>query len=254
MPKHLRGETRLFVRGRETRLALGCSLQRWATVSRFGSTQSAIGRQFNLVLPNFRHLTISKPIGNRRRLNADRSSDLGLAAKVFKKVIRGHATSISHALRNVQEKYRHNLSNARYDSIMDKTWHFRLNEALEVRKHDWQDLFNYLASVKKITKPSVYAWKPEYGKQSHMMDGDNAAYVCSWLRINPMWLFHNTGPSGLEEAGTAKRIAKLVSDMTEEERKTLEVYLMIDAQRKKASESLAVQHQSTDLDSDRAAQ
>ena len=118
MQKHLRGKPGCQSGRRETRLALGCSLQRWATVGRLGSTQSAIGRQFNLVLPNFRHFTISEPIGNRRRLNADRSSDLGLAAKVFKKVIRGHATSISHALRLVQEKYRHNLSNDRYDSIM----------------------------------------------------------------------------------------------------------------------------------------
>ena len=85
-------------------LALGCSLARWAAVSRLGSPQSAIGCKFDLVLPNFRNLAVRKPVGNRRRLNADRSSDFGLASKVFKKVIRGHAASISHALRFAQEK------------------------------------------------------------------------------------------------------------------------------------------------------
>ncbi len=32
-----------------------------------------------------------------------------------------------------------------------------------------------------------------------MMTGDNAATVCDFLKINVMWLFHGTGPSGLEE-------------------------------------------------------
>jgi len=104
IPKDQGAKSRLSVRGRETRLALGCSLRCWATVGRLGCPKSAIGRQLNLVLPDFRNLAIGEPVSNGRRLNADRSSDLGLAAKVFKKVIRGHATSISHALRNVQEK------------------------------------------------------------------------------------------------------------------------------------------------------
>lgn len=33
-----------------------------------------------------------------------------------------------------------------------------------------------------------------------MMDGDNTAIVCSYLRINPTWLFTGKGASGLDDA------------------------------------------------------
>lgn len=74
---------------------------------------------------------------------------------------------------------------------MENSWHHRLNTALDARKLKWKDLFVYLNGINHITNPSVYAWKPGYGKQSNMMTGDNAALVCSWLRISPMWLFHD---------------------------------------------------------------
>ena len=35
------------------------------------------------------------------------------------------------------------------------------------------------------------------------MNGDNAAHVCAYLQINPLWLFDNIGPSGLDPAPVA---------------------------------------------------
>jgi hypothetical protein len=76
-----------------------------------------------------------------------------------------------------------------------ETWHNRLQTALTVRRKDWADL----VKVTGLKKPSVYAWKPNATKRSTMMDGENAAKVCKFLGINAMWLFHDEGPSGLEE-------------------------------------------------------
>lgn len=75
------------------------------------------------------------------------------------------------------------------------TWHNRLESALIKRGKDWSDL----VTATGLTRTSVYAWKPWSGKRSNMMNGDHAAVVCAFLAINPLWLFHNRGPSGLEK-------------------------------------------------------
>lgn len=80
-----------------------------------------------------------------------------------------------------------------------ETWHKRLEAALLARKLDYKDL----VGVTGLSKPSVYAWKVDANKRSTMMDGDNAALVCDFLRISPMWLFHGKGVSGLEDGDTA---------------------------------------------------
>jgi SOS-response transcriptional repressor LexA len=68
----------------------------------------------------------------------------------------------------------------------------------------WKSLYEYLHRLNNISKPSVYAWKPDATKRTEMMNGDNAANVCSWLRINSKWLFENEGPSGLESTPPTK--------------------------------------------------
>lgn len=75
------------------------------------------------------------------------------------------------------------------------TWHDRLELALQARNRGWDEL----VSATKLKKPSVYAWKPNATKRSTMMNGDNAARVCEFLRISPLWLFYEEGPSGLGE-------------------------------------------------------
>lgn len=80
-----------------------------------------------------------------------------------------------------------------------KTWHNRLQEALTARGKDWPELFAYLNAATGIKKPSVYAWKPDAERQSTILNGDNAALVCAWLQISPMWLFFEKGYSGLEQ-------------------------------------------------------
>jgi len=86
------------------------------------------------------------------------------------------------------------------------TWHKRLQEALTVRGKEWGDLFSHLHHLTGIKKPSVYAWKPDAEKRSTMMNGDNAAVVCEWLHINPMWLFFGTGASGLSTDSTEQAL------------------------------------------------
>lgn len=111
------------------------------------------------------------------------------------------------------------------------TWHDRLNQALEARGKDWADL----VAPTGRTKPSVYAWKPTANDRSSMMNGDNAALVCEFLKINPMWLFHGRGPSGLEnekpETLTEPPALQLVAELdpptyhlTPEEKKLLAGY------------------------------
>ena len=82
------------------------------------------------------------------------------------------------------------------------TWHDRLNEALMARGKTWPEL----VTVTGLKKPSVYAWKPGANRRSTMMDGENAATVCHFLRVNPMWLFHGQGPSGLDDERPALRL------------------------------------------------
>jgi hypothetical protein len=82
------------------------------------------------------------------------------------------------------------------------TWHNRLDEALKKRGKTWPDL----VTVTGLKKPSVYAWKPDATRRSTMMDGENAAVVCHYLHINAMWLFHNHGPSGIEDEPKALRL------------------------------------------------
>ena len=80
------------------------------------------------------------------------------------------------------------------------TWHTRLQQALTAREKTWQELFDYLAPINKIRKPSVYAWKVDATKRSNMIDGDNLALVCAWLNINPILMMHGQGNSGLEDS------------------------------------------------------
>lgn len=90
-----------------------------------------------------------------------------------------------------------------------KTWHERLDEAINARERTWPDLFEYLTRRNQISKPSVYAWKPGAEKRSTMMNGDNAALVCHWLNISPLWLFYGEGESGLNDN---RELADMVSD------------------------------------------
>jgi hypothetical protein len=102
------------------------------------------------------------------------------------------------------------------------TWHKRLEMALTARNRGWIDLFAYLNKETGISKPSVYAWKPDSEKRSTMMNGDNAALVCGWLAINPMWLFHNKGPSGLEDESSEKRIVRFYKQLSETRKAVVE--------------------------------
>lgn len=76
------------------------------------------------------------------------------------------------------------------------TWHDRLQRALGARGKTWGDL----VAATGLHESSVYAWQPNATKRTTMMNGDNSARVCAYLRINPLWLFDGTGPSGLEDA------------------------------------------------------
>jgi hypothetical protein len=75
-----------------------------------------------------------------------------------------------------------------------ETWHDRLDFALKKRGKKWAEL----VVVTELSKPSVYAWRPNAKKRTEMMNGDNAAVVCEWLQINSKWLFEGTGESGLD--------------------------------------------------------
>lgn len=107
-----------------------------------------------------------------------------------------------------------------------ETWHYRLQQALEARRLDWPDLFSHLKG--HISKPSVYAWKTDAKTRSTMMDGDNAALVCAWLNISPVWLFHGEGKSGLEDKAISdrERIAGIYESLTPERKLAAEQMLM----------------------------
>lgn len=81
------------------------------------------------------------------------------------------------------------------------TWHNRLQTALDARKKDWSDLLQ--PTGKK--KPSVYAWKPNANDRAVTMNAENAAAVCEFLKINVLWLFHDRGPSGLEDSNFVEK-------------------------------------------------
>lgn len=104
------------------------------------------------------------------------------------------------------------------------TWHYRLEQALSEREKTWKDLYAFLHKKNGIAKTSVYAWKPDHEKRSTMINGDNAALVCGWLSISPMWLFHNEGQSGLEKASDEKRV--------------IDLYRQLSAERKAAAEQI----------------
>ncbi len=107
-----------------------------------------------------------------------------------------------------------------------KTWHNRLQEAMTARGKEWSDLFHYLTTMTGIKKPSVYAWKVDIDKRSTMMNADNAALVCQWLHINPMWLFHNKGPSGLDQGSdVVAKIADIVATLPPDSQARLLHYL-----------------------------
>lgn len=74
------------------------------------------------------------------------------------------------------------------------TWHTRLDEALKHRGYSWLELFNELNRKLGISKPSVYAWKPNYKNRTEMLNGDNLDAVCKFLRIRSDWLINGTGP------------------------------------------------------------
>lgn len=76
-----------------------------------------------------------------------------------------------------------------------ETWHNRIQQALDARGYDWPDLVRATG----LAKPSVYAWKPGATKRTKMIEGENAAAVCSFLRIRSDWLFSGRLPSGLED-------------------------------------------------------
>lgn len=81
-----------------------------------------------------------------------------------------------------------------------ETWHDRLDLAMKMRGKKWADL----VKVVGLSKPSVYAWRPNAKKRTEMMNGDNAAVVCAWLEINSEWLFKGTEPSGLDDTHPEK--------------------------------------------------
>lgn len=74
-----------------------------------------------------------------------------------------------------------------------ETWHNRLDYAMKMRGKKWPEL----VKATGLSKPSVYAWRPDAKKRTEMMNGDNAAVVCAWLEINSRWLFEGIEPSGL---------------------------------------------------------
>ena len=74
-----------------------------------------------------------------------------------------------------------------------ETWHYRLDYAMNARGKKWPELVEKTG----LSKPSVYAWRPDAKKRSTMMDADNATIVCEWLGINHKWLFFGAGDSGL---------------------------------------------------------
>lgn len=74
-----------------------------------------------------------------------------------------------------------------------KSWHERLKYALQKRGKTYGDL----AEATGLRLTSVYAWNPNATKRTRMMNGDNAAIVCNYLQISPLWLFTGRKPSGL---------------------------------------------------------
>lgn len=102
------------------------------------------------------------------------------------------------------------------------TWHYRLEQALSARHRTWKDLYAFLNKKNGIAKTSVYAWKPDHEKRSTMINGDNAALVCGWLSISPMWLFYNEGQSGLEEISEEKRLLDLYKQLSPAKRASAE--------------------------------
>lgn len=83
-----------------------------------------------------------------------------------------------------------------------ETWHDRLDLAMKSRGKKWAEL----VKITGLSKPSVYAWRPDAKKRTEMMNGDNAAIVCEWLRISSKWLFEGVGDSGLDLRCSEKKM------------------------------------------------
>jgi hypothetical protein len=98
-----------------------------------------------------------------------------------------------------------------------ETWHDRLDFALKKRGKKWAEL----VQITGLSKPSVYAWRPNAKKRTEMMNGDNAAVVCAWLQISNKWLFEGVGESGLEPDRLEKFMgaADVVEHATDDARK-----------------------------------
>ena len=110
------------------------------------------------------------------------------------------------------------------------TWHDRLQEALNARQLDWPDL----VAPTGRKKPSIYAWKPDANDRSTMMNGDNAALVCEFLKINPLWLFYGRGPSGRRTDITSER------EQTTTRRRIRSAAVSPDARRKQIAYRLSI--------------
>lgn len=91
-----------------------------------------------------------------------------------------------------------------------ETWHKRLAQAVRDRGKTQADL----ARVTGKKPPSVNGW---FTGETKMMEADSSAKVCSYLRINALWLFHKMGPSGLEEPET--ELTKTVNPVRKPENK-----------------------------------
>jgi phage repressor protein C with HTH and peptisase S24 domain len=74
-----------------------------------------------------------------------------------------------------------------------KTWHERLQEALNARGVKPAELARYCG----VKPPSVSGW---LNGDTRMLGGSNAVKTCEFLKINHDWLFNGTLPSGLEVA------------------------------------------------------
>lgn len=83
-----------------------------------------------------------------------------------------------------------------------ETWHDRLDLAMKSRGKKWAEL----VKITGLSKPSVYAWRPDAKKRTEMMNGDNAAIVCEWLGISSKWLFEGVGDSGLDLRCSEKKM------------------------------------------------
>lgn len=72
-----------------------------------------------------------------------------------------------------------------------ETWNERLAQAMDARG-------KIAADLSRVTKKKAASVSDWLSGKTKMMEADNAAVVCSFLRINHDWLFFGKGSSGLE--------------------------------------------------------